>query len=220
MKQLASLSILVALLCAALPAAAADKLSGQPTASEAPFVAGVMADLSARFPTPDSARRNGYIRFTDEDNSGAISYANRHWTSSDPQHPSQLWYDVNGRLIGADFSVLQADSPQAPSKWGVDPSRWIKIGQHDHYGLVGPNGMTIYHGLGMRGLANVPGASLVHPAPDMLVAAGLAKNVRDVRFIFEFPAIWDLQVWVLPNSNGAFAEMNPDVHPVKGGGMS
>jgi hypothetical protein len=199
-------------------ACAADKMSGIPTSSEVPFVTKVSADLSSRFPTPDSARRAGYVRFTDEDSTGSISYANNHWTSVDEAHPSQLWYDVNGRLLGADFSVLQADSPEAPQKWGVDPRRWTKFPAHLHYGLVGPNGTTIYSGMRMSGMPAE--ATPEHPTPDLLVAAGAAKNVADVRFVFLFAAIWDLQVWVLPNSNGAFAEMNPDVKPVKGGGSS
>ena len=194
------------------------KMSGKPTASEVPFVTKVSADLPSRFPTPDSARRAGYLRFTNEDSTGSISYANKHWTSVDEAHPSQLWYDVNGRLLGADFSVLQADSAEAPQKWGVDPRRWIKFTAHDHYGLVGPNGTTIYSGMGMRQLP--AGATPERPTPDLLVAAGVAKSVSDVRFVFLFPAIWDLQVWVLHNPNGAFAEMNPDVKPVKGGGSS
>jgi len=197
-------------------AAAADP-AGMPTANEAPFVMRVSADLNARFPTPDAARRAGYVRFTDEDKTGSISYANNHWTSVDEAHPSQLWYDVNGRLLGADYSVLQADSPQAPQKWGIDARRWSKFPAHVHYGLVGPNG-TVYSGMGSRRLP--AGASMDHPTPDLLVAAGVAKSVKEVRFVFLFPAIWDLQVWVLPNANGAFAEMNPDVKPVRGLGSS
>jgi hypothetical protein len=214
MRRTVALVTLLALAGLAVPAGA-QKLSGKPTPSERPFVAAVAADLEARFPTPDAARRAGYLRFTDEDETGAISYALRQWTSIDPKHPSQLWYDVNGRLLGADFSVLQANSASAPSLWGVDPSRWIKFGRHVHYGLVGPNGMTIYGSVSVKKLTTaVPDADISHPTPDLLVAAGIAKNVRDVRFVFEFPAIWDLEVWVLPNPDGAFAEMNPDVHPV------
>ena len=204
--------------CCAIALAADSKLSGQPLPSEQAFVAKVSADLAARFPTPDAARRAGYVRYTDEDNTGSISYANWKYKNSDETHPSQLWYDVNGRLLGADFSVSQADSKSAPEKWGIDPSRWTKFGAHVHYGLVGPNGTTIYSGMGARGLP--AGSTMDHPDPALIVAAGKAKSVRDVRFVFLFPAIWDLQVWVLPNANGAFAEMNPDVKPVKGGGSS
>ena len=93
MKRLIS-SLLVSFALLTGAAFAQDKLSGKPTAAEMPFVQAVAADLNARFPTPDAARKAGYLRYTDEDETGAISYANRHWTSSDAQHPSQLWYDV------------------------------------------------------------------------------------------------------------------------------
>jgi hypothetical protein len=199
-------------------ASAADKLSGFPTAAEQPFVTSVSADLNARFPTTYAARRAGYVRYTDEDNTGAISYANRHWNSVDPAHPSQLWYDVAGRLIGADWSVPYTSQP--PNMWGIQPGRWQRFGAHIHYGLVGPNGTTIYGAAPVKRFENVAGASIDHPTPDMLVAAGIAKSVKDVRFVFLFPAIWDLEVWVLPNPAGAFNETNPDVHVVKGGGMS
>jgi hypothetical protein len=202
--------------------AADEKLSGIPTAAEMPFVSAVSADLQARFPTPESARQAGYVRYTDEDNTGAISYANRRWTSVDQAHPSQLWYDVNGRLLGADFSILQADSAAAPQKFGVDPRRWTKFGAHVHFGLVGPNGTTKYGGAGPKTYADpkLAGANFQRPDASDFVKAGVVKSVKDVRFTFFFPAIWDLQVWVLTNTNGAFAETNPDVKPVKGGGTS
>jgi uncharacterized membrane protein YjjB (DUF3815 family) len=210
-------------LCAALalvPALAAaqamaPKLDGHPTAAEAAFVSTISTDLQARFPTTASAMRAHYIRFTDEDSTGAISYANRMWNSADPAHPSQLWYDANGHLIGADYSVLYVDSSNPPTLWGVDPSRWGKIGAHVHYGLVGPNGTTIYGGIGSKGLEAV-GATVVTATAASLVAAGKAKKTSDVRFLFTFPAIWDLQVWLIPNPNGAFAEKNPNVTPTAG----
>ena len=46
-------------------------------------------------------------------------------------------------------------------------------------------------------------------------ASEAAKKASDVRFVFTFPAIWDLAVWVIPNAAGAFADKNPDVKPVK-----
>lgn len=193
-------------------AQSAEPLSGKPTAVEAPFVREVSADLSARFPTPQSARKAGYLRFTDEDDTGAISYANRTWTSIDEKHPSQLWYDVKNRLIGADFSVL-AKEPNPPKLFGVAPARWHQLPAHVHYGLVGPHGTTIYGATGAATLAK-SGGSIAAPTKAELVKAGIAKNIADVRFVFAFPAIWDLTVWVVPNPSGAFADKNPDVKPV------
>lgn len=214
-----SLFVLAASGVLAGAALAQEKLSGQPTATEAPFVQGIMADLSARFPTPEAARKGGYLRFTNEDETGAISYADRVWTSKDEHHPSQLWYDVKGRLLGADFSVLQVDSPEAPHLFGVDPRRWQKFGAHVHYGLAGPNGTVVYGAIGAKGML-AAGGSVEHPASAALVAAGVAKSTKDVRFLFTFPAIWDLSVWVLPNKDGAFADANPDVKPsAKSGSM-
>ncbi len=200
-------------------ALAADTLPGAPMTGEVAFVTSITNDLNARFPTIEAARKAGYIRYTDEDETGAISYANRAWTSKDPQHPSQLWYDVKGRLIGADFSVLQSASPAAPDLFGVDPRRWQKIGAHVHYGLVGPGGTTTYGAIGAKGLAKVE-SSVDHPSAEALVAAGVAKSVKDVRFVFTYPAIWDLTVWLIPNRNGVFADANPDVKPAGKPAMS
>ena len=170
----------------------------------------VSADLGRRFPTPARAERAGYLRFTDEDRTGAISYV---WTSADPAHPSQLWYDIKGRLLGADYSVLQADSPDAPHLFGIEPERWFKIGKHIHYGLAGPNGTTVYGAVRPQRLA-AAGADPERPTFEALVAAGIAKQPGDVRFVFLVPSIWDVTVWVIPNPDGAFAEANPNVKPV------
>ncbi|HMD02455.1 MAG TPA: hypothetical protein VKG44_05760 [Candidatus Baltobacteraceae bacterium] len=198
--------------------AATPAPDGHPTATEQPFISKISSDLQARFATTDAAVKAGYIRFTDEDSTGAISYANRQWTSADPAHPSQLWYDVNGRLIGADFSVLQANSPNAPSLWGVQASRWQKIPAHVHFGVAGPNGTTVYGGAGPKSMAAING-DMAAPTPATVVALGKAKSADDVRFVFAFPAIWDLIVWVVPNPSGAFAEKNPNVIPSKNAKM-
>ncbi|GAC1302079.1 MAG: hypothetical protein NVSMB19_11000 [Vulcanimicrobiaceae bacterium] len=211
MKRRIALTLLAAAFTFPAVAVAGEKLSGKPNDTEAAFVASVSADLTARFPTPDAARKAGYLRYTDEDDSGAISYANRQWTSKDPEHPSQLWFDAKNRLIGADFSVpLEGSKP--PELFGLRPERWQKFTPHAHYGLAGPTG-TIYGGVGQKTLEKT-GGSVAHPTARALVAAGIAKKVRDVRFTFEFPAIWDVAVWVIPNPDGAFAEKNPDVKPL------
>jgi hypothetical protein len=199
-----------ALLTMPLACGAAD-LSGVPTAAEMPFVTSVCADLTARFKTEAEAARAGYVRYTDEDDTGAISYANQAWTSADDKHPSQLWYDANGRLIGADFSVPYETTP--PHLYGVDPGRWGRFGQHVHYGLAGPNGTTVFGATASKKIASV-GGDPAHPAAKDLVALGIVKSTGDVKFVFDFPAIWDLSLWVIPNANGAFADKNPSVKPV------
>jgi len=57
-----------------------------------------------------------------------------------PRRLSQLWYDVHGNLLGADFSVLQSGSPAPPQVWGVNYRRWTSFREHVHYVLAGPNG--------------------------------------------------------------------------------
>jgi hypothetical protein len=72
----------------------ADDASTKPQGAEIAFVSGIQRDLTARFPTPADAITAGYFRYGNEDSTGAISYANLQWQSSDPKHPSQLWYSA------------------------------------------------------------------------------------------------------------------------------
>jgi hypothetical protein len=193
------------------PAFAAD-MSPIPTAGEEPFVTKASTDLQKMYPTTADAMKAGFIRYTDEDDTGAISYANQHWTSGDADHPSQLWYDAGGKLIGADYSVPLADA--RPMLWGIDPSRWQVFHAHVHYGLAGPNGATTYGATGGAKFTSA-GGSIASPTAAQLVSAGIAKSTTDVQFVFPFAAIWDLEVWVVPNPSGAFAEKNPNVHPAQ-----
>jgi hypothetical protein len=212
-------TIVAALLLGALPTLAqaqtspapAASLSPVPSAGEQPFVAQATKDLEAKYPTAADAEKAGYIRYTNEDKSGSISYADLKWTSSDVDHPSQLWYDVNGRLLGADYSVPYGT--ERPNLFGMDPARWGEFHAHVHYGLVAPDGTIAFGATGGKKFTST-GGDLANPTPAQLVAAGIAKSPSDVKFVFAFPHIWDLEVWVLPNANGAFAELNPAVKPV------
>lgn len=196
---------------AAMPAAG-PSLSPIPQGGEVAFVQSIQKDLAARFPTPQDATNAGYFRYTNEDEDGAISYANLQWQSKDPKHPSQLWYDVHGNLLGADFSVLQSSSPQKPTLWGVNYQRWVSFREHVHYVLIGPNGNEVYGATSAEKFADAHG-NVDNPQPQTLVAMGIAKNVATVKRVFLFPSIWDLIVWVKPNPNGAFADKNPLVTP-------
>ncbi|HTU71145.1 MAG TPA: hypothetical protein VMF11_12610 [Candidatus Baltobacteraceae bacterium] len=189
----------------------AAALSPKPHGAEIAFVASIQKDLNARFPTIADAEKAGYFRYTNEDDTGAISYVNLRWTSNDPQHPSQLWYGVNGKLLGADFSQpYSAGNP--PKLWGVAPSRWIQFGAHVHY-VLNQSGMMAYgHSTSVKKF-EAAGGNINDPQAATLVKMGLAKNVNAVKAVFLFPNIWDLEVWVMPNPNGAFADKNPLVHP-------
>src|SRR5579863_5234880 len=124
-KSLPPAALLAAILLAA-PVLADEEPTyrGPMSASEQAFASAIATDLMTRFPTAADAERAGYVRYTSEDDTGAISYANLQWQSNDIRHPSQLWYDKNGRLLGADFSVLVSTSARRPQLWGVNPGRW------------------------------------------------------------------------------------------------
>lgn len=194
------------------PTPAPAKLSPFPQGTEVAFVQSIQKDLTARFPTPADAEKAGYFRYGNEDEDGAISYANLQWQSADPEHPSQLWYDVKGNLLGADFSVLQSGSPEPPKLWGVNYRRWVSFREHIHYVVAGPNGTEKYGGMSAKKFA-AAGGNVDDPQADTVVKMGFAKNVADVKKVFLFPSIWDLIVWVKPNPAGAFADKNPDVIP-------
>lgn len=181
-----------------------------PLGSEAAFVSGIQSDLNNRFPSAAAVMKAGYFRSGNEDKTGAISYVNLQWESVDPQHPSQLWYDAKGRLLGADFSVLR-NSTAPPTIWGVDPRRWIKFPAHVHYILTGATGDSYGYVMGDKFVA--AGGNLTSPNADTVVALGKAANAEQIVRIYLFPAIWDLIVWVKANPDGAFANKNPNVTP-------
>lgn len=200
---------------AAAKAKAKAKLSDKPVgAAETLFVTTIQADLMQRFPTAADAEKAGYVRYTNEDNTGAISYANFDWQSADAAHPSQLWYDVKGNLLGADFSVLHANSPAAPHIWGINPARWSNFNHaHYHFIVKDPKTGALTYGATNAKKLIAAGGTTANLDPAIVVKLGKATSPTDVVKFFEFPALWDLTVWVKPNPNGAFAEKNPNVIP-------
>ncbi|MGB6601298.1 MAG: hypothetical protein WBE77_09470, partial [Candidatus Cybelea sp.] len=193
------------------------------SAAETQFVSAVTADLQKRFATTSAAKAAGYFQYTVEDQTGAISWVNTNNWQSDMNRPSQLWYDVNGRLIGADFSVLQSNSAARPNTWGVSPARWLDFSPaHVHFAVKTPSGLQ-FGGIGDKTMTKV-GGSVNNPTAADIVKVGTLprwkvlgipapQSASDVAFVFTFPALWDLQVWLVPNPLGAFAEHNPDVVP-------
>ena len=203
---------------AAATPAPAPTPAPSPNAAEATFLKRVMTELPKRYPTTQSAIKAGYVRYTNEDETGAISYANpAHFNTTDADAPAQLWYDVNGRLIGADFSVRRdpdaSPAPSAPSLFGIDPKRFFKIGAHVHYVTCDQATKKCVYGkaVGAKKYATV--GDVEHPTADGLVKAGAVKDAAMVSAVFLFPAIFDVTVWLVPNPLGQFADKNPAVKP-------
>lgn len=204
MKVLLRAAALVAL-CLFPVIAVADEQptnTGPLTPSETQFVQTVQNDLMARFAHVGDAIKAGYVRYTAPDDTGAISYADQQW-NSDPKHPSQLWYDKDGNLMGADFSVPRPNGEPRPSMWGVDPGRWYEFNGHVHYVIKYPrSGKTIYDQWIWNDDFVKAGGDLAHPSADTVVKVGRVPSTDYISTIFEFPTQWDLIVWVKPHPAG------------------
>ena len=166
MKRIPWLALLLALGAAARAAADQDATYRGPiSTSETTFVTAIASDLMARYPTAADAEKAGYVRYTAEDDTGAISYANQQWQSADIRHPSQLWYDKNGRLLGADYSVLVSNSSSRPQLWGVNPGRWVEFDGHVHWVAKDPaTGQFAYDQWAWDKIFVAAGGNLDHPA--------------------------------------------------------
>jgi hypothetical protein len=182
----------------------APTFTGPLSPTEAQFVQSVQRDLMARFPHVSDAEKAGYVRYTSPDDTGAISYANQQWTS-DPTHPSQLWYDKDGNLLGADFSVLRPNQEPRPQLWGINPGRWYELNGHVHFVVKEPDsGKMVYDQWIWNNDFAAAGGSISKPSANTLVKLGRVPSANYVATIFEFPTIWDLIVWVKPHPAGAF----------------
>jgi hypothetical protein len=168
----------------------------------------------AEIVSESGGQKAGYFRFNNEDRSGAISYENpKYFDTPDPSHPQQLWYDVNGRLLGGDWSQTVAAAPNGPTLFGLSPARFHKIPLHVHYGVKRADG-TIDYGLFVRA-ADFTAAGLdpLHPTAADLVKLGKVTAADQVAFVFALLNNYDAQMWVIPNPNGQFADLNPNVKP-------
>ena len=216
--RLAPLALAVLLLSPGTPAGAQASPAPTPatlSAGETKSVAQISATLNRRYPNPAAAEKAGYVRYTNEDDTGAISYADREWNSTTQERPSQLWYDVNGRLLGADYSVLVATHPTPPSLFGIAPSRFFEENAHVHYVVRNPDGSLTYsRAVGAKKYA-AAGLDVQHPTAAGLVKVGAVDSPDRVATVFLFPHIWDVTIWVLPNPDGAFADKNPNVTPAQ-----
>ncbi|HEV3152645.1 MAG TPA: hypothetical protein VGZ02_02460 [Candidatus Baltobacteraceae bacterium] len=198
--------------------AAAPKLPDKPVGTEVAFVHSVQTTLNSLYPTEAAAEKAGYFRYTNVDETGAISYVNPSYWKSDLQHPSQLWYSAKGELLGADYSLPYAGP--APKIWGVNPARWGKFGAHVHWVTKDASGNMKYGQATSLAKFKAAGGDPSNPSAATVVKMGRVKDASSVVHIFAFPDLWDMELWVKNNPNGAFADSNPLVPvPKKGTGM-
>jgi hypothetical protein len=207
--KLPAIAAVVAVLCAFTYATAA-RADEQPTytgplsPSETQFLESVRRDLIARFPHVADAEKAGYVRYTAPDDTGAISYANQQWVS-DPTHPSQLWYDTDGNLMGADFSVPRPNGEARPQVWGINPGRWYEFNGHVHYVIKEPgSGKAVYDQWIWNNDFVAVGGNLAKPSAATVAKIGRVPSADYISTIFEFPTQWDLIVWVKPHPAGPF----------------
>ena len=226
MRRRSSVLLAAVLACFPFAASAADAPAAPaaataapaPSAAEAAFLAKIMHDLPQKYPNPKAATAAGYVRYTNEDETGAISYANpARFNTTSADAPAQLWYDVNGRLVGADFSVRRnpdaSPAPAPASLFGIDAKRFEKIGAHVHFVTCDKaTGKCVYgKAVGAKKYAAV--GDVEHPTADGLVKTGAVKDAAAVSAVFLYPAIYNVSVWVVPNPLGQFADKNPAVKP-------
>ncbi len=175
-----------ALLAAFLALGAVARADEQPTfvgplsPGEAQFVETVKRDLMAHFPRVTDAEKAGYVRYTGVDSTGAISYTNQQW-SSDPTHPSQLWYDKDGNLLGADFSVLRPHDEPRPQLWGINPGRWYEFDGHVHYVIEEPgSGKPVYDQWIWNSDFRDAGGNVSKPSAETVVKLGRVPSANYV----------------------------------------
>ena len=144
----------------------------------------------------------------------------KYFDSPDAGHPQQLWYDVNGKLLGGDWSQTVASSPNGPTLFGLSPSRFHKIPLHIHYGAKRADG-SIDYGLFVRASDfTAAGLDPLHPTAADLVKLGKVTSADKVAFVFALLNNYDAQMWVIPNATGQFADLNPGDQTVTEPGQS
>ena len=189
-------------------------------AAEASFYERASAALQRLYPNPAAAEKAGYFRFSNEDNTGAISYVDtNYFNTPEVSHPQQLWYDVKGRLLGGDFSQTVAAHPE-PTLFDLQRVRFHHVPLHVHFGLKSADG-SIRYGLYVSAAAyTASGGDPLHPTAEGLVKMGKAASPGQVAFVFALVENWDAQMWLIPNPAGQFADANPNVKPsaTQGGG--
>ncbi len=181
-----------------------------PNPAEAGFIADVTKVLQERYPTTGAAQAAGYFQMTRLEDDGTVIWFNGKWDDEVGKYdPNFLWYDKNGKLVGLDYQyrVSAYVKPPGPGSYSVMASRWTTIDAHIHFAYKLPDG-TVKR----RGAELLPGET-GDPTAAELTAAKLLPAKATLLWAHYHPKSWDLGFWLVPNPNGAFADLNPLVKP-------
>ena len=180
-----------------------------PAPAEAAFIADVTRTLQAKYPTTAAATTAGYYQMTRLEDDGTAIWFNNKWDANVSKYaPNFLWYDKNGKLVGLDYQYTVSANPKPPaSAYPVKASRWSTIPPHMHFAYKLPNG-TVKR----RGAMLLKGET-ADPTAAQLKAAKLLPANASLMWAHYHPKSWDLGFWLVPNPNGAFADLNPLVKP-------
>ena len=191
---------------ASIPASAA--LSDKPNAREAAFVSSATAMFMAQYPTAGMATGHGFYQMTPLEKDGTSIYFNDTYTNVDAQHPNFLWYDRHGKLVGLDYEVEVSLWPKPPglSMYPVQAARWVIIRPHLHFAYKTASGKIVMRGARLP--KNIKGNPV---SASQLRAAGLLPRGTTLLWAHYHPKTWDLGFWLVPNPNGAFADLDPRV---------
>jgi len=180
-----------------------------PAPGEAAFIADVTKALQAKYPTTAAATAGGYSQMTRMEDDGTVIWFNGRWDSNVSKYePNFLWYDKNGKLVGLDYQYTVSANPKPPAgTYPVRASRWTTIDPHVHFAYKLPNGSVK-----RRGAMLLKGET-ADPTAAQLKAAKLLPANASLLWAHYHPKSWDLGFWLVPNPNGAFADLNPRVKP-------
>lgn len=182
-------------------------MPAKPSPAEKAFIRDVTGRLQAKFAASQSAVSAGFYRTTRLEPDGTIIYFNNKW---DPTKygPNFLWYDRNGKLVGLDYQYLVSAYPKRPTAYPVAGDRWTTIDPHIHFAYRLQDGTIVRRGA--RWLAGIEDLTVTEK---QLRAAKLIPANAKFLWSYVHPKSWDLGFWLVPNPNGAFADLNPNVKP-------
>lgn len=202
----ACLPLAISVILASVAGPALADPADHATPAEKAYIEHVAKVLLARYPSPAAAEKAGYRKTTGFDSSGTAIYFDFTFSRISRLHPNFLWYDRQGHLVGLDYEFPQTHGSRPPAGYPVGRQRWTTIHPHVH--------VAYRQGHGPIQLGAGPARANLRTPPitaSALRADGLLPEGASLVWAYYHPRCWDLGFWLIPDSKGAFADLNPAV---------